>query len=463
MLHAMDLRVRLRTVFVVALGVRLGAVAAGYAAPRALALRDYRVAQAPCPSLWRYLNRRPQCGAVLAEDEVAYDALGRSIAAGRGFVIESVWLYNRPGEPTAYGNFLYPAFVGAVYFATGDSVLALLVLQALLGALAAAGVARAAAGLVGGSASGGTRPGGSAYGRTPEAAASDPEGRRAASWAGILAALHPGLVLASAMVMSEALVVPILVAVYLTWAGFLESPGWRRAALTGALGAAACLTRSPALYALPVMMVAALAGRGAERARRPVLLLAVVAVAALLMAPWAARNAVRFGAFVPTDTKAGGNLWLFNHPSPNLALEVWRDAPDAHPPPAPIEGMNEAQAERHFRRLAVDFIRERPLSVAGATALRLGLFLVPVPRHNRLPALRAAVAALYLVVTWLGLAGLWRARKCPRGRALAGLSLTWVLLLCLTAVGLRHRLSIEWVLVAGAGLALSALLAPRRA
>jgi 4-amino-4-deoxy-L-arabinose transferase-like glycosyltransferase len=416
-------------ILLLALAVRLVAVGASFAVPRALALREYHTPAQPCTTVREWVQRRPSC-ATLAEDELAYDALGRSIAAGHGYVLEYPWVFNTANEPTAYGNFLYPAFVGSVYALSGGSALALMVLQSLFGALAVVGLS---------------------------VAARDLAGQRAGLVVGLVAALHPGLVLSSVLVLTEALEVPILVALFLAWIRFVRGPSGRGAALVGALAAAACLTRSPALYAVPVMCVATLAGRDARAALRPRLLLGAAAVAVLLMLPWTVRNAVRFGAFVPADTKAGAALWLFNHPSPSLVREVWTGLPNAVPPPGPVAGLNEAQVDMHFRGLAMRYIAGAPVAFAEASLLRFGMFLVPFPRNWHLPWLKAAGSLLYAGVTWLGIAGLWRARRTLEGRALLGLGITWIALLAATSTGLRFRLSVEWVLAFGAGLALAEL------
>lgn len=414
-------------ILILALAVRLATVGGSFAAPRALALRTYGPTPHPCAGLGDLLRRRPAC-APIAEDEFAYDGLGRSIAAGHGFVLDFPWVYGTGGEPTAYGNFLYPAFVGAVYAVSGGSALALVLVQVLLGAMAVIGLA---------------------------VAARDLAGRRAGAAVGLVAALHPGLILSSVLVMTEALEVPILVALSLAWIRFVRAPTGRRAALVGALAAAACLTRSPALYAVPVMFAATLAGRDVRAALRPGLLLRIAGVAALLMLPWTVRNAVRFGAFVPADTKAGANLWLFNHPSPAPLREVWSGLPNPVPPPAPVAGLNEAQADGHFRDLALRYIVGAPVAFAEASLLRLGMLLVPFPRNWHLPWLKAAGSLVYAGVTWLGLVGMWRARRTLEGRALLGLGIMWIALLSATSTGLRHRLSVEWVLAFGAGLLLA--------
>ena len=182
-----------------ALLVRLVVLALSYATPRSMALRSYSENDRFCTSLRQLVTRRPEC-VVLAEDEIGYDALGRSIARGRGYRLEQRWVIAAPGTPTAYGGFLYPAFVGAVYAATHDDTLALFLIQALLGSLAVAGVALAAFRL---------------------------GGPRAALVAGVVAAVHPGLALDSAWVMSEALAVPLLLAAYLLWVR------WQNAASSG--------------------------------------------------------------------------------------------------------------------------------------------------------------------------------------------------------------------------------------
>ena len=422
--------------FLAALVVRLLVLAASYVAPRQLAVRDYAANRTGCPMNWHYVSRRPQC-VVLAEDEMAYDALGRSIAAGRGYRVDQGWMLARPGEPTAYGNFLYPAFVGGVYFLARDSVLVLLVVQSLVGALAVCGMAAAAHRLGG--------PG-------------------AARWAGILGTVHPGLALDSAWVMSEALALPLLVAAYLIWVRYLDRPTARSACLFGAVGVAACLTRSTAVLGLVLMVAASVVRVGWRRGQAIRHLTAALAVAALCVAPWAARNARLFHAAVPLDTKAGTNLWLFNHPSPAPYREAWTDELNPDPPPGPTPGLNEAQADARFRRLALAYAEDHPATVAGVSALRLGLALVPVPRYwGRWPLVRLAATLAYIVLTWVALAGLWMTRRTPAGRALGGFVIAWLLMMCLTSPGLRHRLAAEWAFAVAASVPVATYLVRRAA
>jgi 4-amino-4-deoxy-L-arabinose transferase-like glycosyltransferase len=283
-------------------------------------------------------------------------------------------------------------------------------------------------------------------------------GPRAALVAGVVAAVHPGLALDSAWVMSEALAVPLLLGAWLLWVRYLEHPSLGRACAFGVTAAAASLTRSPALYALGLMVALSLPRRGL--AWRPALgqLAAALLVFAACVAPWAVRNAREFHAFVPLDTKAGANLWLNNHPAGEPYREVWDGVSFLCPSPAPVDGLNEAQADRHFGRLATDYIAAHPLTFAGVSAFRLGLALVPVPRYwGRWVAVRAAATALYIALTWFALAGLWKVRRAPAGRALIGIAGGWLLMMAFTAVGLRHRLAAEWAFTVAAAVAAAAL------
>lgn len=75
----------------------------------------------------------------------------------------------------------------------------------------------------------------------------------------------------------------------------------------------AALTREPPLYFLPLLAAWVAAGRH----RRSILQAGVLLVAATaVVAPWTARNWVRFGAFVPVSTMGGRALWEGNTDRP---------------------------------------------------------------------------------------------------------------------------------------------------
>jgi hypothetical protein len=125
-------------------------------------------------------------------------------------------------------------------------------------------------------------------------------GGRCAGWiAGGLAALHPSLVAYSHYLYSETLFGALLLAASFVYHRRADGPSRGEQVVAGLLFGAAILTRSVALYFLPLWIAfEALRRRGAEMRRVSV----VFAVALLVVAPWTLRNAMRFHAFVPVDS-----------------------------------------------------------------------------------------------------------------------------------------------------------------
>jgi hypothetical protein len=81
------------------------------------------------------------------------------------------------------------------------------------------------------------------------------------------------------------------------------------------------------------------------------------------VAPWTVRNYVRFETFIPVSTNSGYNLLLGNSENarPNSGVNV-----DLTRYTLPAERMNEVERDDYFKRNAVRWVVEQPLS-----ALRL--------------------------------------------------------------------------------------------
>ena len=124
----------------------------------------------------------------------------------------------------------------------------------------------------------------------------------AAIWAVMPTALH-----SSASLLAEPLGTVWLLAH--VWALLLlaERPGWGRAGISGALLGAAILTRPNFVLLVPLEALWALwqfRGHWGSALRA----LAVPLVGVLALAPWTARNYVRFGHFIPLTTSGGSAL-----------------------------------------------------------------------------------------------------------------------------------------------------------
>jgi hypothetical protein len=414
-----------RAAVAAAAALRLAAAVVLLAAPQWFPMREYEaVAPADLSTVERILHR-PRY-APIAEDETAYDALARSLGRGDGLVPERNWVIAQAGEPTAYGGALYPLFVGLLYKTSGNAFPVVVLLQIALSVAAVYGMWRI-----------GTMVGGDTVGLL-------------AAWGG---ALHPGLVMAPSLLMTEALSIPCIVAVVLAAAGWATRPTARRAALVGLLIGAAFLLRSP--MGVTAIVVAAAAGLvGAKRGRltasaalRQGTVLAVMAAATLT--PWVARNALAYGRFVPSDTKSGVNLWMFNRPP---EAPGWPD----------VSGLNEAQRDAHFRARAAENIVQHPVRFARATLVRMLKYWWPVPRRVSTP-LHWIGIGMYAAATLLALAGLViLAGRLPtfgpEWLVVAGVVVAWGLS-ALTAVGLRHRLTAEPLLMVCAAVGLGAAIA----
>lgn len=138
-------------------------------------------------------------------------------------------------------------------------------------------------------------------------------GRRAGRIAAFLCAVHPSLVAYSHYLYSETLFIAFLTGA--VWLCFRSWQPPRRAGLAGAgvLFGLAALTRSTALYFLPVWLGWVAWRRGRPELSR-VALLSLVAVAVVL--PWTLRNAVVFGELMPIDGAVGRTLWWAYNEAP---------------------------------------------------------------------------------------------------------------------------------------------------
>ncbi len=406
---------------------RLGVAVILLAAPQAFPMRDYyQPTLEPSSSIVQRMLHRPRMFP-LAEDELAYDELARSILRGDGYVLQRGWVITQPGEPTAYGGALYPLFIAAIYGATGSAFPAVVMVQILLSVAAVAGIARI------GTAVGGDRVG------------------LAAAW---LAAAHPGLAMAPSLLMTEALSIPILIGIVWAVIRWREMPAVYRASIAGGLVGLGFLVRSP-LGLMGISAVIAVTWlRAAEHGPRGALryIAAAALSAAIVMAPWTARNWVRYDRFVPADTKSGVNLWMYNRP-PGAA--GW----------AEIAGMNEGDVDAMYRDRALRNIREHPGWFARATVARGARYWWPVPRNAATLAHWAGVVAYAIITTsaLLGMAILVGRLSGPHPAwlVLAPFSVGWGLM-AITTTGLRHRLTAEPLMVVGAAVGIVFMISAAR-
>jgi 4-amino-4-deoxy-L-arabinose transferase-like glycosyltransferase len=246
-------------------------------------------------------------------DEQYYDGLAWNLAAGNG--------YTSGGAPVAYWPVGYSAFVTIFYIIFGHHYLPVIITQCVLGAATAALLPLLAREFV-------------------------PAG--AARAAGLIVAFWPNHVAYASRLFPAVLLTFAVLAAALI---FLKMRGYRGAIAGGALAGATAL-------AAPVALVLPAAALGADLFRRVGLKKAFTraavcaAVAALAVAPWAARNRRVFDAVVPISTNGGVNLWIGNNPKATGAYNY----PTARTNPLYMTP-DELERDRVGRRLAWYFIR----------------------------------------------------------------------------------------------------------
>ena len=136
-------------------------------------------------------------------------------------------------------------------------------------------------------------------------------GERAGLIAGVTAAVYPPLVTADGLVMSEPLFVVLVVAAMLLALNAPSSPSMAAAAVLGAVVGLSILTRGEGLLLIPLLAWPAAYARGTSVPGAAARVLAATAAAALVVAPWIARNAIVFHrVFLAADSNtviAGAN------------------------------------------------------------------------------------------------------------------------------------------------------------
>lgn len=276
-----------------------------------------------------------------ANDAFEYDYLARSIADGGGYPRSG---YLLQGGPTAIRGPGYPYFLGAVYALSGGN-------SRTAGRLA--GVALGALSVL-----------------LLYLIAKRIWGRRVGLVAAAMAAIFPPLVLLSRDLLSESLFIPLELGALLFVLNFRRSGGALRwAVAAGALCGLAALTRNTAFALLVCIPLGVWTVRPRLSAKSLLAPILVLACAALVIAPWAVRNAIQFGRFIPLTTSAGITAaGVYNETSYHESGThgAWRD-PQIVPRFTPLfvtPGIDEGDVDARLRREAWEFAWEHSGYVA---------------------------------------------------------------------------------------------------
>ena len=336
-------------------------------------------------------------------DAAAFDRYARSLSAGDGYPESTL---AASGGPTAYRPPAYPALLGGVYRVSGDSIDAARAVQALLG-----GATVALTGLL----------------------ALMLFGRREALAAMAIAAVFPPLIAIETALLSEALLVPlVLAAVVAVLAARRSDRRGRWAVLAGALAGAAILTRANAVVLLVPLAIGLFApppGGGRWRAAGPPALM--VAAALAVVTPWTVRNAVVLDAFVPLSTQLGYTLagtYSAEAQSRGRFGTAWIDPHETeYAPLLARRELDEVALDRELRERALDYAAARPGHVALVAATNAARLAHLDPAYTR-ASVRATGASGAGAVQWslMALLPLVAAGAVVALRARAGPPFVWL-------------------------------------
>jgi hypothetical protein len=354
-------------------------------------------------------------------DFLEYETLAQNIVAGHGYVI------SRFGNTTvAFGDGNLYSFVSAsVYFVLGHQPIVLAVIQAVIASLAAPVIfavgARAFA-------------------------------RPVAGLGAAMAALHPGVLAYTTKLHPLGLDV-LLLAMMLWWVG-RAGKGMRNGLLAGlALGLG--LMSRPTFF-LAGLVAMAVRWRAARSSLKP--LLAAIAVALVIAAPWVMRNWVLLGrpVFVSTSLE---DVWKGNNPlaSGSSYLPSGQDIFSAASPElqARFRNASELGLNDVFAQQVQDFVVHQPGQFAGLVARKFVYFWWLSPQAGMLyPAAWLTAyetyATVILAFAAAGVVAILRGGS-PGERNLLGMlaatSLTLAVIHALAYVEGRHRWGIEPLLL----------------
>ena len=283
-------------------------------------------------------------------DSYFYYLSARSISEGHGYSIL--------GHSTAFFPVGWPAFLAGLFLIAGPSMAAMKAANLVLWALST-GLAYAL----------GRRLGGRSVGLL----------------SGVLVAVAPTLTPYVMRASSEALFIPLLLAVCLLLTRMDgATPSLPQTAIAGMLLGLAILVRSTAMLLPLVLALWLLLRRPLRESWRAAAVLAVTSV--LVLVPWAARNQVVMHTF-GLSTNGGYTIWLGANSRASGGFEL-RSGP--HPRWAILSAQSERRQNSTMLRESITYVREHPSDWLGLMPAKFGKLMAwgPGPFSNVLIAQR---------------------------------------------------------------------------
>ena len=243
--------------------------------------------------------------------------------------------------------------------------------------------------------------------------------QRAAFIAGSLAALYPGAIATSVLVLSEAPFCPLMLLHLILWALAWNAGSIKQAAgiaiCAGLVAGAATLVRPSWLLFTPFALTIALAF-GRTRIRHLWIGAAMLFGLTVAMTPWWVRNLAVTGHFVPTTLQVGASLYDGLNPNATGASDMEFVGPIAkaelarEPVGEDAQNTFEYRLDKRMRAESLAWARANPgrvLQLVGIKFLRTWNVWPNEPRLSAWP-IRLGVMVTYVPVLCLALVGAWR-------------------------------------------------------
>lgn len=268
-----------------------------------------------------------------------------------------------------------------------------------------------------------------------------PEARSAALIACGLAAFEPYWAATSALLLSEAVFVPLMLVMLCglstAWTrGEGGSPSFPFVGLGAGVSAGLAILVKPSWALAPPAII--LAWVLVSRSRRSLIGAAFFCVGiAIAMGPWWARNARVFDRFVPTALWAGASLYDGLNPSADGSSDMRFLARDE------FKALGEVEQDETLRRASFAFARDNPGRVIALAVVKAGRFWSPWPNASEFRASRTnlASAAVTLPMFALLFVGMYEHRRDARALVLlAGPLLYFFALHLLFVSSIRYRI-----------------------
>lgn len=265
------------------------------------------------------------------QDQVSYDALARSLLAGRGYSFTENWYPFTPANtPTAHWSFIYPLYLAGTYAVTGYHPLAARLLQGIVGSVLLCFLVY----------------------KIGHRVANEDTGLVAAG----LAAVYGYFIYYNVALMTETFfIVLVLLTLYLS-IRLKEDPAparWIALGLT--LGLAGLLRQTILIFVPFLLLWLFFELKNREFHWRHFLF--PVGIIFLLITPWTLRNYLVYRQFLFLNSNAGYALYASNNP--DLATN-WDNDKVVVPIPVELKGQNEAEIDRALTQKSSEIILADP-------------------------------------------------------------------------------------------------------